>query len=28
VDYEVRILKEYLDIRSRLEEYFKTMLRA
>jgi len=28
VEYEVRVLKEYLDLKPRLEEYFKTVLEA
>jgi len=28
VEYEVRVLKEYLDLKPRLEEYFKAILKA
>jgi len=28
VEYEVRVLKEYLDLKPRLEEYFKSLFKA
>jgi len=28
VEYEVRVLKEYLDLKPKLEEYFETVLKA